>query len=141
MENKFKGYRVPKTLKLRQIEIRDLKSIPKQLDTENNYYFFINLENGKWAIPQKCSVIPEQEVIVINSIHNYIINHYGYDKPKKVNVLAELLPIAKEYYSLVHTFDNIKEIETERKLKAKEKRDYERIQKGLGSRYTVKHVS
>lgn len=139
MKKQFTGYKVPKTLNLRQIKVSFFDKIPTLTDTNEFWYLFYNDSIKKWNIPQKCNGSVEDKDI-LTKIQAYISNHYGYDRCKKVNVLAELLPIAKEYAEVVYAKNNIKEIELKKRLKEKEQRDYERTQKQLTTKYEVKHL-
>ena len=133
MNNKFTGFKVPKTLNLRAIEISFFKKIPSLLDMNNFYYLFYNEKDKKWNIPQKCNCNKKDKEI-LTKIQVYITNHYGYDRQQKQNVIAELLPVAKEYASLI-----VKERKLSQYLEEKKKRDYDRLEQKFGST-KVNHI-
>lgn len=137
---KFTGFKVPKTLNLKKIQVKVSNMIPKNLDKTNFYYFFINEETKKWAIPQKCEDITPLEKSTLDKIHNYIINHYGYDR-SKLNAIAELLPLTKERIVSECIFKNARLIEREKMKKERENKQYEKLQEKLGSKFEVKHIS
>lgn len=137
---KFTGFKVPKTLNLRKIEVKVSDMIPKILDKSNYYYFFINEETKKWAIPQKCENITPEEKNLLDKIHNYIINHYGYDR-SKLNAIAELLPLTKERVISECIFKNARLLEREKIKKERGNKQYERLQKKLGNKFKVEHLS
>jgi hypothetical protein len=139
MKQNFTGYKVPKTLNLRQIEVKFLKGIPGSLNTNDFYYLFYNETIRKWNIPQKCNGT-DKDKAVLTKLQAYITNHYGYDRQQKQNVLAELLPLAKNIAQSEYIFSNIKELELKRRLKDKEQRDYERTKQQLENKFTVNHL-
>lgn len=103
MRKSFTGYKVPKTLNFRKIEVRQFLAIPKQenLDFANYYYFFKN--NITWAIPQKCNKHTPKEAQEMELCLAYIKNHYGHDKPQKgFNAITELFPVIKEYLEVIN---------------------------------------
>lgn len=137
---KFTGFKVPKTLNLKKIQVKVSDMIPKNLDKANFYYFFINEETKKWAIPQKCEDITPLEKSTLDKIHNYIINHYGYDR-SKLNAIAELLPLIKENIISECNCQNARLMEREKIKKEREKKQYEKAQERLENKFEVKHIS
>lgn len=134
MSKNFTGYKVPKNLNFRQIEVSFFKEVPTLTNTKEFWYLFYNDSIRKWNIPQKCNGT-DADKDILTKIQVYISNHYGYDRQQKQDVISELLPIAKEYATLL-----VKERKLDTYLEEKKKRDYDRIERKLGSKFKVKHI-
>ena len=131
MKQTYIGYKVPKTLKYEDIEVKEnLNYIPTLANFKDFYYIFYNENNKNYIIPQKVNKFKyktsEQDNINITRFLSYL------KKPvSKTELLSEMLTISKEYIESTYInnhIKDIKEIEQKKKEQAKNRRDEERLQ-------------
>ena len=126
----YTGYKVPKTLKYENIEIRNnLTKIPELIQFNDFYYIFYNEKNKNYIIPQKVSKskykTSKKDSININRFLTHL-KKISYNKNNGVLSKQEC-----EQIFVLPILNLVKEVSKRdlEKLEAKERRHNEELQK------------